>query len=128
MRRAHYVSTVPIPADFSDDPFLGRFHFSRLRGISVIKTLEMKEAMNDVQLNLAPSGIPKGARMSASRFRADKDFTVVERDHVRCTGFVQKTLMQGGHAPIGNKNNRNLLEPLQPGNSASPFSETKSQG
>jgi hypothetical protein len=59
--------------------------------------------VDDVQLQLAPERISECARVAARGLDTDKNFAVLEREHISRTQSSEKLPMQERHPPIGNK-------------------------
>ena len=89
---------------------LGAFHFGGASRGFVIKAKQVKEAMHDVEAQLEFHRGSEGARLALRRFDTDHDLAMLKRDDVRRTRFIKETLMQFGHAPVGNQDNVYLFE------------------
>jgi hypothetical protein len=63
--------------------------------------------MDDVQLELAHRRVSKHSSVPSCRLGADKNFTVLKRQHVGRSRFAEKLAMQLRHPAIGNKPNEN---------------------
>lgn len=96
-------------------------HFCRSGGSFVVKAMQMKKTVHDIQPDFANEGIPKSAGVSARSLGAHKNFPVLESDHIGRSGFAQKTAMQLRHAPVGNENDVYLFELFQRGVSPRDF-------
>jgi len=59
--------------------FLGALHFVRLGWCSIVESVQVQKAMDDVQLELAHERISKHTSVSFGRLNADKNFTVLKR-------------------------------------------------
>jgi hypothetical protein len=59
--------------------------------------------MNDVQLQFAHQRISECARVAPRGLDTNKNFAVLEREHVSRTQLSEKLPMQKRHPPIGNK-------------------------
>jgi hypothetical protein len=66
--------------------------------------------MDNVQLELAPERISKPMGMPFCRLDADKNFTVLKRQHVSRPRLAEKLPMQLRYPAIGNKPNENLWQ------------------
>src|SRR4030095_7679563 len=63
--------------------------------------------MDDVELQLAHQRISKYMGLPFCHLDADKNFTVLKRQHVSRSRFAEKLAMQLRHPAIGNKPNGN---------------------
>ncbi len=66
--------------------------------------------MHDVQLKFARERISEGASVSSRCLDADKDFAVLEREHVRRSSLVDELSMQRRHPAIRDKPNEDLVQ------------------
>lgn len=78
-------------------------HFPRAASGAIIESVEMKQAMDDVQPHLAYQRISKSARISFGHRNAEKNLAVLERQHVGWPTLMKKLAMQLRHPPIGNE-------------------------
>jgi hypothetical protein len=90
--------------------FLRPLHFACVSALSIIETVQMQKAMHDVQLKFARERIPEGASVPSRSLDADKNFAVLERQHVRRPRLIEKLSMQCSHSPIGNEQHKNLAQ------------------
>src|SRR6266446_9792681 len=69
--------------------------------------------MDDIQLELAVQGIAECAGVAARGLDTDKNFAVLEREHVSGPRFSEKLPMQKRHPPIGNQPDEDLTQLAQ---------------
>jgi len=84
----------------SDELFLEAFHFGGAARGRIVETVEMKEAVGDVDAQLLVQGRAETASLTFRGLGADEYFSVLERDDVGGTGLIQKPSMDGRHAAI----------------------------
>jgi hypothetical protein len=97
----------------SPDPghelLLDAFHFGSAGRSFVIKAKQMKEAMRNVETQLEVHRGSKGTRLALRRFGTDHDLAVMKCDDVGRARFIKETLVELGHAPVGNEDNVYLV-------------------
>jgi len=77
----------------SKNASLRRFHFLRFAFVSIVETMQMQQAMDDVQAKLPRQRVPKLASMTTRGLRADENFPVLKRYHVRRSNSVKELSM-----------------------------------
>ncbi len=82
------------------DPILNRGHFPRGGWPGVVESVQVQQAVHDVELDLLFGRGTERARLSARSFGADENFAVLKRDHVRRAGNTEKLPMQLRDAAI----------------------------
>src|SRR5438270_8145243 len=80
--------------------FLNALHFCGGAAILVVKAVEMKEGMRDVQTDLPLDRISKPSRLFARRLRTYENLTVLKGDHIRGTRLMKEAAMQLRDAPV----------------------------
>lgn len=68
-------------------------HFPRAVSGAIIEPVEMKQAMDDIQLHLAYQRISKSARISCGRRNAEKNLAMLERQHIGWSAPMKKLSM-----------------------------------
>ncbi len=66
----------------------------------IVEPVQMKQPMDDVQLQLSQERISKGARVTSCGFDADENFAVLKGQYVSRPRLSEKLPMQKRHAPI----------------------------
>ncbi|MEY2496981.1 MAG: hypothetical protein QOD12_537 [Verrucomicrobiota bacterium] len=85
--------------------FLGAFHFRRAAVILIVKAVQMKETMRDVQTQFVFKRCPEGARLALRCFCADHDLTMLERDDVRRARFIKEATVKRCYPSIRYQDN-----------------------
>ena len=70
---------------------------------------EMKEAVGDVETQFEFQGGSEGARLALRRLGTDHDLAVLKCDDIGGARFIKETLVQFGHATVGNEDNVYLV-------------------
>ena len=66
----------------SENFFLRRLHSARIGFAAIVKTVQMQESMHNIKSQLTRQRIPEHASLPARCLCADKDFSVLKRQHV----------------------------------------------
>src|SRR5438309_10954073 len=80
--------------------FLSALHFCGGAAILVVKAVEMKEGMRDVQTDLPFDRISKTPRLFARRLSTYENLAVLKGDHIRGAWLMKEAAMQLRHAPV----------------------------
>jgi hypothetical protein len=82
-----------IPAAVAQNFFLRSPHFARLSSRSIVESVQMQKAMDDVQLKLVHERVGEHGGVLFGGLDADKDFTVLKRQHVSRSCLTEKLSM-----------------------------------
>jgi hypothetical protein len=69
------------------------FHSACARLRPVIESVQMQQAMNNVQPQLSSQRVPKAARLALRCLRADKNFAVLKRQHIGRPWLLKELLV-----------------------------------
>jgi len=89
---------------------LYRLHFLRFGFVSIVETVQMQQAVHDAQAELPRQRVPKPVSMTTRGLRADENFSVLKRHHVRRPNSVKELSMQRRHASIGDEQHEDLAQ------------------
>jgi hypothetical protein len=92
---------------------LATCHFAGVRGLPVVKPMQMQECMYNVELHLSRQGRGKSARVSPRSIYADEYFAVFKSDDVRRAGRIEKLLMQRRHPAVRDEKHRDFAQACQ---------------
>jgi hypothetical protein len=93
-----------------DQVFLQALHFLCARGRLVVVAAQVKEAMRDVETQLAFKRCAKHSRLSPRRFHADHDLAMLERDDVRGTALIKEATMKLCNPTVGHEGNAHFAQ------------------
>src|SRR5437016_7472407 len=110
MGKSYHSALSPSKARPLQDPRLNSAHPFRVARVSIVKAVEMKQTMHNIELQLAIERIFELPRLPAGRLRADENFAVLKRDHVRRPGFAHEFSMERSNSSIGNDQDRNFRQ------------------
>jgi len=86
-------------------------HLTGVNAVAIVETVQMQEAMHDVQSKFACERISERASVPSRCFNANSDFAMLKRQHVRRSRLIKELPMQQRHSTIGDKQNENLAQP-----------------
>jgi hypothetical protein len=86
-------------------------HLTGVSAVSIIETVQVQEAMHDVQAKFADERISEDPSVMLGCLDADEDFAMVKRQYVRRSRLIEELPMQRRHSTIGDKQNENLAQP-----------------
>jgi hypothetical protein len=92
---------------------LATCHFASIRGLPVVKPMQMQECMYNVELHLSRQGRGKSSRVSPRRVYADEYFAVFKSDDVRRSCRIEKLLMQRRHPAVRDEKHRDFVQACQ---------------
>jgi len=95
--------------DLGNELLLDAFHFGGTALGRIIEPMEMKETVDDVETQLEFHRRSEGARLAFRRFGTDHDLPVLKGDDVGGARFIEETLVQLGHATVGNEDDVYLV-------------------
>src|SRR5438067_1563099 len=93
-------STVDRALRLRDERFLDAFHFRGAGGRLVIVATQVKETVGDVETQLPVQRRTETASLTFRGLGADEYFSVLKRDDVGGTAFVEKPSMDRRHPPV----------------------------
>jgi hypothetical protein len=95
--------------DLGNELLLDAFHFGGSNRSRIVEPMEMKEAVGDVETQFEFQGGSEGARLALRRLGTDHDLAVLKCDDIGRARFIKETLVQFGHATVGNEDNVYLV-------------------
>jgi hypothetical protein len=99
---------VPFGNQELENLLLALCHFAGIRGLSVVKPMQMQECVYNVELHLSRQGCGKSARVSPRSVYADEYFAVFKSDDVRRSCRIEKLLMQRRHPAVRDEKHRDF--------------------
>jgi hypothetical protein len=75
-------------------------HLTGVSAVSIVKTVQVQEAMHDVQAKFADERISKDPSVMPGCLDADKDFAVLKRQHIGRSRLPEELPMQRRHSTI----------------------------
>jgi hypothetical protein len=88
-------------------------HFAGIRGLSIVKPMQMQECMYNVELHLSRQGRGKSARVSPRSLYADEYFAVFKSNNVCRSCRIAKLLMQRRHPAVRDEKDRDFAQACQ---------------
>lgn len=88
-------------------------HLAGVSPLSIIETVQVQKAMHDVQAQFVCERISEDASVMSRGFNTDKDFAMLEGQHIGRARLMEELPMQGRHSTIRDKPNENLAQPDQ---------------
>jgi hypothetical protein len=105
-------SSVSIPCSRSGkNSFLHHLHLTGVSAVSIVETVQVQEAMHDVQTKFADERISEDPSVMPGCLDADKDFAVLKRQHIGRSRLAEEFPMQRRHSTIRDKQDENLAQP-----------------
>src|ERR1051326_2001226 len=80
---------------------LNRLHLSGAGFVSIIKAVQVEQAVDYVQTQFVGERVFKSSRVAHGGVGADKNFAMLKGNHVGRPGFVHELSMQPRHLSIG---------------------------
>ena len=93
-----------------EDFLLRRTHPAALGRRAVVETIEMEEAMDEIEAQLMRERGAMRSRLPVCGFHTDEDLAVLKSDHVGRAGDSHEAVVQCTHPAIGDEENLNLLQ------------------
>jgi len=72
---------------------LRRFHYLRLGFVSIVETMQMQQAVHDVQAKLPRQRVPKPTSMTTRGLHADENFSMLKGRYIRRANLLKELSM-----------------------------------